>query len=62
VFNRWANGVGTWNVTATRGFIAQGSHEAANRASIDEGAVHAGRGLFVDAEATPESFEECSTK
>src|SRR5260221_4950026 len=58
VFNRWANGVGTWDIAATRGFIAQGSHEAADRAGVDEGAVCTGRGLFVDAEAAPEGLKE----
>ena len=58
VFNRWANGVWAGNVAATRGFIAQGSHEATDRAGVDEGAVRAGRGLFVDAKAAPEGFKE----
>lgn len=58
MLNRWAHGVWAWNIATTRGFIAQGSHEAADRAGVDEGAVCAGRGLFVDAEAAPESLKE----
>src|SRR5258708_26017733 len=58
VLNRWTNGIGAWNIAATRGFIAQGSHEAADRAGVDEGAVCTGLGLFVDAEAAPEGLKE----
>src|SRR5260370_15035068 len=57
VFNRWTHGVRTWDVAATRSLIAQWSHQATDRAGIDQGAVRTRQCLFVDAETAPERLK-----
>jgi len=62
VVNRRAYGVGSGNISTTRGFIAQWSNEAADRTGVHKRAVRAGLSLLIHAEATPEGLEEGATQ